>query len=401
MPHLAMAYLMTGDKQYLDAAQAVGVGLLRLPHLGLRPLRRHGSGDGASASSAWRSSTTGAIATSTKPAGSASGRLSSSVPRPCSRRRPPAIPTGTAPTCRIISGSTSAAWAPPASLFSTRTSRLACGSVWPWTSSGARWRRSAPTAPAMKGSAIGSTGPSTCSSSCTLADELLSVDLYDRPWWRNTARYCQYLSLPVNAWTRSNCIVDLADCPRGHWYGPDHILRHLAGRYRDGHAQWLAEQIDKANVDAPGARWLNLIWYDPAVQAVPPSGLPTLHHFEDMGIVSARTGWDGRENLVVFKCGPFIGHKALSEFSYDPGGGHVHPDVGPFRRLRQRPMAHPGRRLPGQVDGPAQYAADRWRGAAWRGPHVVRWGPMPGGKGSAADHPGKLQRRSSTTSRAM
>jgi hypothetical protein len=163
-----------------------------------------------------------------------------------------------------------------------------------------------------------------------LADQLLSVDLYDRPWWRNTAQYCQYLSLPVRSWTRSNCIVDLADCPRSHWYGPDHILRHLAGRYRDGHAQWLAEQIDKANVDAPSARWLNLIWYDPAVQPVAPQDLPTLRHFEDMGIVSARTGWDGRENLLVFKCGPFIGHKAVSEFSYDPGGGHVHPDVGHF-----------------------------------------------------------------------
>jgi hypothetical protein len=163
-----------------------------------------------------------------------------------------------------------------------------------------------------------------------LADRFLAVDLYERPWWRNTARYGEYLSLPVNAWTRSDCIVDLADCPRGHWYGPDHILRHLAGRYKDGHAQWLAEQVDKADVDSPGARWLNLIWYDPSVPAVPLQGLPTLHHFEDMGIVSARTGWDGRESLVVFKCGPFIGHKAIDEFSYDPGGGHVHPDVGHF-----------------------------------------------------------------------
>ncbi|MCU0915674.1 MAG: DUF4962 domain-containing protein [Planctomycetes bacterium] len=163
-----------------------------------------------------------------------------------------------------------------------------------------------------------------------LADELLGVDLYDRPWWRNTARYCQYLSLPCEAWASRNCLVDLADCPRTHWYGPDYILRGLAQRYQDGHAQWLAEQVDKANVDAPGARWLNLLWYDPSVQAAPPASLPTLHHFEDMGIVSARTGWDGRESLLVFKCGPFIGHKALNEFSYDPGGGHVHPDVGHF-----------------------------------------------------------------------
>ncbi len=163
-----------------------------------------------------------------------------------------------------------------------------------------------------------------------LANDLLGVDLYDRPWWRNTALYCQYLSLPTDAWTHQNYIVDLADCPRTHWYGPDYILRALAGRYRDGHAQRLAEQIDKANVDAPSARWLNLIWYDPTVQAVPAGTLPTLHHFEDMGLVSARTGWDGHESLVVFKCGPFIGHKALNEFSYDPGGGHVHPDVGHF-----------------------------------------------------------------------
>lgn len=163
-----------------------------------------------------------------------------------------------------------------------------------------------------------------------LGDELLGVDLYDHPWWRNTARYCQYLSLPREAWTHRDYIVDLADCPRTHWYGPDHILRDLARRYRDGHAQWLAEQIDKANVDAPSARWLNLTWYDPTVQVVPPETLPTLHHFEDMGIVSARTSWDGRESLVVFKCGPFIGHEAIDDFSYDPGGGHVHPDAGHF-----------------------------------------------------------------------
>jgi hypothetical protein len=92
----------------------------------------------------------------------------------------------------------------------------------------------------------------------------------------------------------------------------------------------LAEQVTRTNVDASSARWLNLIWYDPSVRAVPPNDLPTLRHFEDMGIVSARTGWDGRENLVVFKCGPFIGHEAAGKFSYDPGGGHVHPDAGHF-----------------------------------------------------------------------
>ena len=49
-----------------------------------------------------------------------------------------------------------------------------------------------------------------------------------------------------------------------------------------------------------------------------------------MGIVSARTGWSGDESLLVFKCGPFIGHEAMDRFAYDPGGGHVHPDANHF-----------------------------------------------------------------------
>ncbi|MCY3023596.1 MAG: DUF4962 domain-containing protein, partial [Planctomycetota bacterium] len=92
-----------------------------------------------------------------------------------------------------------------------------------------------------------------------LARELLSVDLYGHDWWRNTTAYRLYLSLPRHAWTSRNNIVDLADCPRGNWYGPDHLLRGLAWEYRDGHAQWWADQVDEANIDGPSARWLNLI----------------------------------------------------------------------------------------------------------------------------------------------
>ena len=45
---------------------------------------------------------------------------------------------------------------------------------------------------------------------------------------------------------------------------------------------------------------------------------------------SRRTDWSGDESLVVFKCGPPLGHQAASEFRYDPGGGHVHPDANHF-----------------------------------------------------------------------
>jgi hypothetical protein len=163
-----------------------------------------------------------------------------------------------------------------------------------------------------------------------LARTNLDTDLYGGPWWRNTAQYAQYLTLPRGAWASGNCIVDLADCPREHWYGPDYLLRGLARRFQDGHAQWLAQQIDDANVAAPAAPWLNLVWFDAGLSPKPPDDLPTLRHFDDMGIVSARTDWSGKESLVVFKCGPFIGHEAMDKFTYDPGGGHVHPDANHF-----------------------------------------------------------------------
>ncbi|MCF7974126.1 MAG: DUF4962 domain-containing protein [Phycisphaerae bacterium] len=163
-----------------------------------------------------------------------------------------------------------------------------------------------------------------------LARALLGVNLYDHDWWRNTASYAQYLALPRSAWTRRNCIVDIADCPRAHWYGPDTLLRGLAREFHDGHAQWLAQQIDEADVASQGASWLNLVWFDPTIPAAPPLSLPTLHYFDDMDIVSARSDWTGSESLVVFKCGPFIGHEAVQAFDYDPGGGHVHPDAGHF-----------------------------------------------------------------------
>jgi hypothetical protein len=164
----------------------------------------------------------------------------------------------------------------------------------------------------------------------SLLKDSLGIDPYDSAWWKNTAQYSLYLTLPGLSWSRYDSVVNLADSPRHHWYGPDHILRHLAAAYHDGHAQWFADQIDLMNVESSNAQWLNLIWHDPAVAPRSPRDLPTLRHFIDMGIVSARTGWAGDESLVVFKCGPFIGHKAIQTFCYDPGGGHTHPDAGHF-----------------------------------------------------------------------
>ena len=163
-----------------------------------------------------------------------------------------------------------------------------------------------------------------------LARDLLDVDLYDAEWLHKTAAYRLYLSVPREAWTKESTCVDIADCPRYDWYGPDYTLRGLASEFRDPHAQWLADEIDNAGMESPVASWLSLLWFNPAIEATPPESLSPVRHFDDMGIVSSRSSWRGDESLLVFKCGPFIGHHAVQRFAHDPGGGHVHPDAGHF-----------------------------------------------------------------------
>jgi hypothetical protein len=161
-----------------------------------------------------------------------------------------------------------------------------------------------------------------------MASSLLGEQL-SSPWWRDTAAYRLYLGLPRKQWARSSTIVDVADCPRSDWYGPDHLLRRLAAMNGDRQAQWLAAEL-AGGYTAASAGWLNLLWWNPEIEPTPPDALPSLRRFADMGIVSARSDWSGNESLVVFKCGPPVGHEGQPKFTYDAGAGHVHPDVNHF-----------------------------------------------------------------------
>lgn len=163
-----------------------------------------------------------------------------------------------------------------------------------------------------------------------LTRKLGGMDLYDVAWLRNAAAYRQYMSLPENSWTMTNVVVDFADAERENWFGPAYSLRGLATRFRDSHAQWLAAKLDSRKLSKDESSWLNLVWLDPTVPAITPTDLATLRHFTDMGIVSARSDWSGGESLVVFKSGPFAGHHALDVLAYDPGAYHVHPDANHF-----------------------------------------------------------------------
>lgn len=166
-----------------------------------------------------------------------------------------------------------------------------------------------------------------------LSRQLLGDDLFGTEWFRNTASYRLYLSLPRNVWTRGNNVVDIGDSGRGN--GPDFQLYGLASVYDDGYAQWLADEIYTADIGSARNRWLGLFFYDPGIVPLSPESRPTGHHFHDMGLVSSRTDWSGDESLLVFKCGPYMGHEALEKKPYrgelnDADDQHVHPDANHF-----------------------------------------------------------------------
>ncbi len=165
-----------------------------------------------------------------------------------------------------------------------------------------------------------------------LAHSLLGENLFrNSPWFEQTASFRLYSMLPRESWTRGSNVMTFADGPRCDFYPPDLILRKLAAEYRDGHAQWLANELSTAGQCDDSAAFLNLLWVDPSVAPQPPTDLPTFKHFRDLGLVFMRSSWDGREALMSFKCGPHIGHQALARYSYDPGGAHPHPDAGAFQ----------------------------------------------------------------------
>lgn len=164
-----------------------------------------------------------------------------------------------------------------------------------------------------------------------LAGQLLEEDMFtSNAWFENTAYFRLYGMLPQNSWQSGSSLMTFADAPRHDWYGPEYMLRRLAAEYGDGHAQWMADALDAADLCGWEARFLNLLWVDPSVAPVPPDGLPTYRYFDDMDIVYMRSDWSGDESLLAFKCGPHIGHHAIAAYNYDPGGGHVHPDAGSF-----------------------------------------------------------------------
>ncbi|MYW66924.1 hypothetical protein GTY65_23055 [Streptomyces sp. SID8379] len=130
------------------------------------------------------------------------------------------------------------------------------------------------------------------------------------------------------------------------------LYRRLASRFGIGEAQWLADLVERelftgeAELSGvrPGIRaeaYLDHLWYDPSVRPEPPER--THAYFPDLGLLTARTGWDAAATFVSFKAAPGGGHKAWeasaghrAERGWETlSAGHHHPDAGSFVLVSQ------------------------------------------------------------------
>ena len=165
-----------------------------------------------------------------------------------------------------------------------------------------------------------------------LAKPLLSYNFYtNSDFYYNNSLYQVYTSLPLNKLSGSLNVIDIGDCPRYLWYGPNYILRGLAKERRNGYAQQLADMADTKNINYTNSSLgYNLLRYDSTVISKPLTSLPTLHFFDNIGLVTDRDSWTNNNTAISFICGSALGQKFTKNYTFDCGTGHAHPNANSF-----------------------------------------------------------------------
>ena len=178
---------------------------------------------------------------------------------------------------------------------------------------------------------------------------LRSQDLLPHRYLKNLIYWRVYNSLPQSG----RFLLSFADMDWswGNAYGPQGILRLAAREYRDGHAEWLAQEIsthDGRYDNVYSAPWyvFEFLYYDPSVDPVPPDNLSNDRAFSDLGGVIWRTGWGDNDLEFGLKAGATGGRYSFDRFvaqqpPFDPTSsidsfdvGHEHEDAGSFYLYR-------------------------------------------------------------------
>jgi len=93
----------------------------------------------------------------------------------------------------------------------------------------------------------------------------------------------------------------------------DRILPLVAGRLADPVLQ--AEAVQR-KPDDPIQLWPSLLWSDLSLKPAKPAEWPLAHHFERLGAIAARTGWEPEATVLGFRVAP----RVFAEQQDDVGG---------------------------------------------------------------------------------
>lgn len=119
----------------------------------------------------------------------------------------------------------------------------------------------------------------------------------------------------------------------GHFQSSYNILYNLANKFQNGEAQGVADWL-KAKGQVSSEEMWTFIWYNSSIKSIPIQKQETWHYFPDHDVVFWRSSWDDDATAFSFKCGPSEGHKVLQKQITFPewrlSTGHAHPDAGSF-----------------------------------------------------------------------
>ncbi|XP_007484519.2 dermatan-sulfate epimerase isoform X2 [Monodelphis domestica] len=184
-----------------------------------------------------------------------------------------------------------------------------------------------------------------------LVQRHFDINHFNHPWLKQHFAFMYRTVLPGFQRT-----VAIADSNYNWFYGPESQLVFLDKFVmRNGSGNWLADQIRQNRViEGPGTaskgqRWCTLhtefLWYEASLGSVPPPdyGTPTLHYFEDWGVVTYGSALPAETNrpFLSFKSGK-LGGRAIYDIVHrnkykdwikgwrNFNAGHEHPDQNSF-----------------------------------------------------------------------
>lgn len=162
-----------------------------------------------------------------------------------------------------------------------------------------------------------------------LVNRLMGVDLFENnDYLQNLPWLYLFTTLPRKRIAQNSSVLCLGDGAMWHWYGPASYLHKIAARYHNPMAQAIVKNHRAVGASTKVSSLYSLLWYDPSVPERMPTNLPLAHHFNDKDIVAMRSDWKGDESILLFKCGPHGGHKALKNYPQCIAGGHMAADAG-------------------------------------------------------------------------